>query len=123
MRKEVVEKEPKIEPIPLEEDKVVPPSMVHAAQGSSDNDDDEEDQKAWPSGSRDNEYNSDEGPMRFTKVKRWFKCPICLREMYEHRNSVLFRIHIFIIEKMGLSNVVEPHCLLSRLLDAHKRDL
>jgi hypothetical protein len=31
MRKEVVEKEAKIEPIPLEEDKVVPPSMVQAA--------------------------------------------------------------------------------------------
>jgi hypothetical protein len=39
-------------------------------------DDDEEDQQAWPSGSSD-----DEGlvsPIRFPKVMRWLKCPICL---------------------------------------------
>jgi hypothetical protein len=121
-KKEAAEKEAEIELVPLEEDEVVSPPAVQADWGSSDNDDDEEDQEAWPSGSSDDEYNCDEGPIKFPKVKSWFKCPIYLREMYEHMNSVLFHIHSFIAEEIGPPDVVEQHRQLSRLLDAHKRD-
>jgi hypothetical protein len=39
-------------------------------------DDDEEDQQAWPSGSSDNDDPI--SPIRFPRVMRWLKYPICL---------------------------------------------
>jgi hypothetical protein len=75
---------------------------------------DEGDQAAWPWGSSDNDYDN-EGPIRFPKVKCWFKCLICLRDWYEHKNSVLFHIHKFIKEEMGPPDVVEQYRQLSRL--------
>jgi hypothetical protein len=36
-------------------------------------DDDEEDQQAWPSGNNDD--NGPVSPIRYPRVKRWFKCP------------------------------------------------
>jgi hypothetical protein len=69
--------------------------------------DDEEDQEVWPSGSSD-----DDGPIssiRFPRVKRWFNCPICLNYLYQHNNSLLFRIENFITDKMSPLDVVEQH--------------
>jgi hypothetical protein len=78
-------------------------SQTSKEVAEKDDDDDElEDQEAWPLGS-----SGDDGPIRFSRVKRWFKCPICLNNMYEHKNSVLFHIKNFITEEMGLPNMVE----------------
>jgi hypothetical protein len=90
--KEAVGKEAEIKLVPSEKD-----------------DDNEEDQEAWPSGSSD-----DDSPIRFPRVKRWFKCSIFLKNMYEHKNSVLSDIDNFIAEEMRK---------LSMLLKAYKRDL
>jgi hypothetical protein len=85
MRKEAVEKEAEIEPVPSEEDN-----------------DDEEDQESLPSRSSD-----DNVPIRFSKVNRWFKCPICLRNIDKHKNNVLFHIDNFIAEEMMPPDVVK----------------
>jgi hypothetical protein len=87
LRKEAAETEVEIEQVSSEEDN-----------------DDEEDQEAWPSGSSD-----DDIPIRFPRVKLWFKCPICLSNMYEHKNNVLFYINNFIAKEMGSSDVVKKH--------------
>jgi hypothetical protein len=79
LRKEAAETEVEIEQVSSEEDN-----------------DDEKDQEAWPSGSSD-----DDIPIRFPRVKFWFKCPICLSNMYEHKNNVLFYINNFIAKEMG----------------------
>jgi hypothetical protein len=87
LRKEAAETEVEIEQVSSEEDN-----------------DDEKDQEAWPSGSSD-----DDIPIRFPRVKFWFKCPICLSNMYEHKNNVLFYINNFIAKEMGPSDVVKKH--------------
>jgi hypothetical protein len=89
--------------VPSEEDEVVLLLAVQAAWGSSDD---------------------DEGPIiLFPKVKRWFKCLICLKDWYEHKDNVLFHIKNFINLEMGLPNMVEQHHQLSRLLEADELDL
>jgi hypothetical protein len=70
-------------------------------------DDDEEDQEARHSGSSD-----DDGPIspiRFPRVKRWFKCPICLNYLYEQKNNLLFHTKNFIMDEMSPSDVVKQH--------------
>jgi hypothetical protein len=62
-------------------------------------DDDEKDQQALPSGSSDD--NGPVSPIRFAKVMRWLKCPICLKYLYEHNNGLLFHIKSFIKYEMS----------------------
>jgi hypothetical protein len=45
-----------------------------------EDDDDEEDQQSWPSVRSDNDGFV--SPIRFPRVKHWFKCPICLKNLY-----------------------------------------
>jgi hypothetical protein len=66
--------------------------------------DDEEDQEAWPSSSDDDGPIS---PIRFPIIKHWFKCPICLNYLYEHKNSLLFHIKNLIIDEMLTPDVIE----------------
>jgi hypothetical protein len=80
-----------------------------------EDDDNEEDQQAWPSGSNDDDGPA--SPIRFPRVMRWFKCPICLNYLYEHKNGLLFHIKSFIRDAMSPPDVVEQHIHLSRLLD------
>jgi hypothetical protein len=76
-------------------------------------DDDELDQQAWPSGSSD-----DDDPIRFPRVKRWFKCPICLKHLYLHKNNLFGHIKNFIMEELSTLYVVEQHHQLNKLLEA-----
>jgi hypothetical protein len=78
-------------------------------------DDDEEDQQAWPLGCSDD--NGLVSPIRFPRVMRWLKCPICLNYLYEHKNGLLFHIKSFIKDAMSQPDVVKQHLHLSRLLD------
>jgi hypothetical protein len=84
-------------------------------EATEEDDDKEEDQQAWPSGSS----NAD-GPIsliRFPRVMRWLKCPICLNYLYEHKNGLLFYTESFIKDAMSPLDVVKQHLHLSRLLD------
>jgi hypothetical protein len=74
-----------------------------AVKKKDDNDDDE-DQEALPSGSSD--ADGPVSPIRFPRVKHWFKCPICFNYLYEHKNNFLFYIENFIKDEM-LSDVIE----------------
>jgi hypothetical protein len=84
-------------------------------------DDDEEEDQFWPSGSS----NDDDpvSPIRFPRVKRWFKCPICVNYLYEHKNGLLFHIKSFIKDVMSMSDMVDKHRHLSMLLKATMHDL
>jgi hypothetical protein len=85
-----------------------------------EDDNNEEGQQAWPSGSSDD--NDPVNPIRFTRVKRWFKCPICVNYLYKHKNGLLFDIESFIKDAMSPPNVVEQYRHLSRLLEATMHD-
>jgi hypothetical protein len=55
--------------------------------------DDEEDQQVWPSG-----CSNDDGPIspiRFPRVKHWFKCPICIstRKVYSSTSKKSSRMN------------------------------
>jgi hypothetical protein len=83
-------------------------------------DDDEEHQQAWPSRSSD-----DDGPIspiRFLGVNRWFKCSICLKHLYQHKNSLLSHIKNFIMEELLTLDMVEQHHQLNMLLKATMSD-
>jgi hypothetical protein len=90
-----------------------------AAEKEDDND--EEDQQDWPSGSSDNDGPI--SPIRFLRVKHWFKCPICLNHLYQHKNSLFSHIKNFIMEELSTPDVVEQHHQLNRLLEATMSDL
>jgi hypothetical protein len=78
--------------------------------------DDEEDQQVWPSG-----CSNDDGPIspiRFPRVKRWFKCPICLNHLYQHKKSLFVHIKKIIKDELSTLDVVEQHHQLNRLLEA-----
>jgi hypothetical protein len=67
----------------------------------------EEDQSWRPSGNSD-----DDGlvsPIRFPRVKRWFKCPICFNQLYQHKNSLLFHIKYMMMDEFLTPSVVEQH--------------
>jgi hypothetical protein len=84
-------------------------------EAAEEDDEEEEDQQVLPLGS-----NNDDGPIspiRFPRVMRWLKCPICLNYLYEHKNGLLFHIECFIKDEMSSLNLVEQHLHLSRLLD------
>jgi hypothetical protein len=86
-----------------------------AEKEAAEKEDDEEDQQARQSGS-----SNDDGPVspiKFPRVMRWLKCPICLNYLYEHKNGLLFHIESFIMDAMSPPDVVEQHLHLSRLLD------
>jgi hypothetical protein len=79
-----------------------------------EDDDDEEDQQAWPSGS-----SNDDGPVspiKLPRMKRWFKCIICLNHLYRHKNSLFVDIKNFIMEELLMPDMVEQHHQLNRLL-------
>jgi hypothetical protein len=102
LRKEVVEKEA-VEKEAAEKEAV------------EEDDDEEENQWAFPLGRSD-----DDGPIspiRYPRVMRWWKCPICLNYLYEEKNGLLFHIENFIEDSMSLPDVVEQHLHISRLLD------
>jgi hypothetical protein len=61
--------------------------------------DDEEDQQVLPPGSSDDDDPI--SPIRFPRVMRWLKCPICLNYLYEHKNGLLFHIESFITDEMS----------------------
>jgi hypothetical protein len=86
-----------------------------------EDDDDEEDQQAWPSGSNDD--NGPVSPIRYPRVTRWFKCPICLSHLYQYKNSLFGHIENFIMEESSTHEVVEHHCQLNRLHEATMSDL
>jgi hypothetical protein len=85
------------------------------ANEKEEGDEEEEDQQALPSGSSDDD--GPVSPIRFPKVKRWLKCPICLNYLYENKNGLLFHIESFIKDEMSPPDLVEQHLHLSRLLD------
>jgi hypothetical protein len=72
-----------------------------------EDDDDEEDQHAWPLGSSDDDVPI--SPIRFPRVKHWFKCPIFLNHLYHHKNSLFGHIKNFIMEKLSTPDMVEQH--------------
>jgi hypothetical protein len=59
----------------------------------------EEDQQVLPPGSSDDDNPI--SPIRFFRVIRWLKCPICLNYLYEHKNALLFHIKSFIKDEMS----------------------
>jgi hypothetical protein len=64
--------------------------------------------------------DDDVGPVstiRFLRIKRWFKYPIYLNYLYEHKNGLVFHIESFIKDEMSPPDVVKQHLHLSRLLD------
>jgi hypothetical protein len=67
--------------------------------------DDEEDQQAWTLESSNND--SPINPIRFFRVKCWFKCPICLKHLYQHKNSLFSHIKNFIMEELSMPDMVE----------------
>jgi hypothetical protein len=68
------------------------PILRKEAAEKDDDEEEEEDKEAWPSRSSDN--NSPVSPIRFPRVKCWFKCPTCLNYLYVHKNNFLFHVVI-----------------------------
>jgi hypothetical protein len=98
--------------------KLVPFLRKEAAEkevAEKEDDDNEEDQQAWPSGSSDDA--GPVSPIKFSRVMRWLKCPICLNYLYEHKNGLLFQIESFIKDAISPPDVVEQYLHRSRLLD------
>jgi hypothetical protein len=93
--------------------RLVPFLRKEAAE--KEDDDDEEDQQAQPLRSSDDD--DPVSPIRFPRVMRWLKCPICLNYLYKQKNDLLFHIKSFIKDAMSPPDVVEQHLHLSRLLD------
>jgi hypothetical protein len=85
-----------------------------------EDDDDEGDPLAWPSGSSDDD--GPVSPIRFPRVKCWFKCPICLNHLYQHKNSLFGHIKNFIMEELSMPDMVKQHRQLNRLLEATMSD-
>jgi hypothetical protein len=106
VRKEVAEKE------------AVKKKATEKEASKKEDDDDEEDQQ-----SRSRDDDGPVCPIRVPRIKSWFKCPICVNYLYEHKNILLFHIKNFINDAMSLPNVVEQHCHLWRLLKATMRNL
>jgi hypothetical protein len=65
-------------------------------------DDNKEEDQSWPSGSSD-----DNSPVRFPRVKCWFKCSICLNHLYQHKNNLFFRIEYMMMKEFLKPDVVE----------------
>jgi hypothetical protein len=84
-------------------------------------DDNEEEDQSWPSGSSDD--NGPVSPIRFPKVKRWFKCPICLNDLYQYKNSLFFDIEYLMMDGFLKPDMVEQYCQLNRLIEASICDL
>jgi hypothetical protein len=67
-------------------------------EAAEEEDDEEEDQQALPLRSSDDD--DPVSPIRFPRVMRWLKCPICLNYLYEHKKGLLFHIESFIKDEM-----------------------
>jgi hypothetical protein len=79
-------------------------------------DEEEEDQPWRPSGS-----SNDEGPIspiRFSRVKRWFKCLICFNHLYQHKNNLFCHIKYMMMDEFFTPDVVEQHSQLNRWIEA-----
>jgi hypothetical protein len=68
-------------------------------EAAEEEDDEEEDQQALPLRSSDDD--DPVSPIRFPRVMRWLKCPICLNYLYEHKKGLLFHIESFIKDEMS----------------------
>jgi hypothetical protein len=84
-------------------------------EAAEEEDDEEEDQQALPLRSSDDD--DPVSPIRFPRVMRWLKCPICLNYLYEHKKGLLFHIESFIKDEMSSPDLVEQHLHLFRLLN------
>jgi hypothetical protein len=93
--KEVVEKE------------VVEKEAAEKEAVEKEDDEEEEDQSWRPSGSSDND--SLVSPIRFPRVKRWFKCPICFNHLYQHKDILFFHIKYMMMDEFSTVDVVELH--------------
>jgi hypothetical protein len=51
-------------------------------------------------------------PIKFLRVKHWFKSPICFNYLYEHKNGLPFHIENFIKDEMS-SDMIKQHHQLS----------
>jgi hypothetical protein len=69
------------------------------AAKEDDEEEEEEDQQVLPPGSSDDDNPIN--PIRFLRVMRWLKCPICLNYLYEHKNGLLFHIESFMKDEMS----------------------
>jgi hypothetical protein len=67
-------------------------------------DDEVEDQSWWPSRSSDND--GPVSPIRFPRVKRWFKCPICFNHLYRHKNSLFFHTKYMMMDEFSMLDVI-----------------
>jgi hypothetical protein len=94
-------------------EKEVVEKEVAEKQATDKEDDDEEEDQSWPSGSSDFD-----DPVRFPRVKRWFKCPICLNNLYQHKNSLFFHIEYIMMNEFSKPDMVEQNCQLNRLIEA-----
>jgi hypothetical protein len=70
-------------------------------------DDDEEEDQFWPSGSSDDD--DPVSPIRFPRVKRWFKCPICLNHLYQYKDNLFFHIEYMMTDEFLKPDMVEQH--------------
>jgi hypothetical protein len=97
--------------------RLVPFQSKEAAEKevAEEDDDNEEDQHALPSESSDDDGSI--SPIKFPRVMRWLKCPICINNLYKHNNGLLFHIESFIKDEISPPDVVEQHLYLSGLLD------
>jgi hypothetical protein len=68
-------------------------------EAAKEDDEEEEDQQVLPPGSSDDDNPIN--PIRFLRVMRWLKCPICLNYLYEHKNGLLFHIESFMKDEMS----------------------
>jgi flagellar biosynthesis GTPase FlhF len=69
-------------------------------------DEEEEEDQSWrPSGSNDNDGHI--SPIKFPRVKRWFKCPICFNHLYQHKNSLFFHINYMMMDEFSMRDMVK----------------
>jgi hypothetical protein len=57
-------------------------------------------------------------PIRFSRVKRWFKCLICFNHLYQHKNNLFCHIKYMMMDEFFTPDVVEQHSQLNRWIEA-----
>jgi hypothetical protein len=85
-------------------------------------DGEEEEDQYWRPSRRSND-DDPVSPIRFLRIKRWFKCPICFNHLYQHKNSLFFHIKYMMMDEFSTPDMVEQHCQLNRLIEAAICDL
>jgi flagellar biosynthesis GTPase FlhF len=92
-RKEATEKE------------MVEKEVAEKEAAKKEDNDEVEDQSWQPSGSSEDDGPVD--PIRFSRVKRWCKCPICFNHLYQHKNSLFFHIKYMMMGEFLTSDGAE----------------